>query len=74
MILIDREDLSVVAFCFGKPAGLMMPQRRSEQFGNLKRGVAGCAGRRRNVDLPPLFGCHWSLFSLHSEGLPDRRE
>ena len=74
VISIDREDFPVVAFSFGKLAGLMMPQRRSEQFGNLMRGVAGCAGRRRNADLPPLFRRHASLFSVHSEGLPDRRE
>src|SRR5262245_25208417 len=67
VILIDREDFPVVAFSFGKSAGLMMPHRRGQQLGNLMRGVDGRAGRRRKGDLLPLFRRHPSLFSVHSE-------
>src|SRR5262245_33435215 len=69
MILIDREDFPVVAFGFGKSAGLMITQRRSQQLGNLMRGVDGRAGRRSNGDLLPVFRRYSSLFSVHSEGL-----
>src|SRR5262249_55787388 len=68
VILIDRQDFPVVAFSFGKSAGLVMPQRRGQQLGNLMRGVDGCAGRRSNGDLL-LFRRYSSLFSVHSEGL-----
>ena len=66
VILIDRQDFPVVAFSFGKSAGLVMPQRRGQQLGNPNRG---CALPCRNGDLLPLFRRHSSLFSIHSEGL-----
>jgi hypothetical protein len=66
VILIDREDFPVVAFSCSKLAGLMMPLPRGQQLGNPNRG---CALRCRNGDLLPLFRCHSSLFSIHSEGL-----
>jgi hypothetical protein len=39
VILIDREDRLVVALGFGKPAGLVMSQRRGKQLGNPDRAV-----------------------------------
>src|SRR5262245_35446438 len=66
VILIDREDFPVVALSFTKLAGLMMPQRRGQQLGNLMRGVNGRAGRRSNGDLLALFRRHPSLFSVHN--------
>jgi len=66
VILIDREDFSVVAFSCSKLTGLMMPLPRGQQLGNPNRG---CALPCRNGDLLPLFRRHSSLFSIHSEGL-----
>ena len=67
VVLVDRKDFLVVAFSFAKPAGLMMPQRRSQQFGYRLRGADGGVLHRRNGDLLPLFRCHSSLFSVHGE-------
>src|SRR5262249_12191374 len=67
VILIDREDLSIVALSFTKLTGLMMPYPRCQQLGNLNRGADGCALRRRNGDVLSLFGGHSSLFSVHGE-------
>ena len=66
---IDREDFPVMALSFCKLAGLMVPQRRGQELGNLMRGVEGCAERRRRRGLLPLFRRYSSLFSVHSEGL-----
>src|SRR5215471_12669802 len=67
VILIDREDFTVVALCFGKLAGLMMAQRRGQLVGNPTRGAGGRARWRRCGDSRRLLGCSWSLFSLHGE-------
>ena len=69
VILIDREDLPVVAFSCSKLTGLMMPLRRGQQLGNPNREAEGCALRRRNGDLLPLFCRYSSLFSVHYEGV-----
>src|SRR6516165_2042682 len=67
VILIDREDFSVMALCLGKLAGLMMAQRRGQLVGNPTPGAGGRARWRRSGDSRPLLGCPWSLFSLHGE-------
>src|SRR6516225_10674839 len=69
VILIDRKDFPVVAFSCSKLTGLMMPLRRGQPLGNLNREAEGCALRRRNGDLLPLFCRYSSLFSVHYEGV-----
>ena len=68
VILIDRENFSVLALCLGKPASLMMNQRRGQLIGNPSRGVSAWARWRRGGDSRRMPGCRLSLFSLH--GMP----